>query len=137
MSFLVDTDVLSDPSRPQPSLKVDAWLVAHQSQIYTSAITIGEIKRGIERLPAGAKRAGLEKWLEPVLASMNGRILAYNTRVAETWGQMMADLERQGRTMPSTDSLIAAIAKRHKLTLVTRNAADFAHTGLRVVNPFL
>ena len=64
MSFLVDTNVLSDPSRLQPSPKVDAWLAAHQSQIYTSAISIGEIKRGIERLPTGAKRNGLEKWLE-------------------------------------------------------------------------
>ena len=137
MSFLVDTDVLSDPSRPQPSPKVDAWLVAHQSQIYTSAISIGEIKRGIERLPTGAKRNGLEKWLEAVLASMDGRILAYNSRVAETWGAMMANLERQGHPMPLTDSLIAAIAKRHTLTLVTRNTADFAHTGLRVANPFL
>jgi hypothetical protein len=78
VSFLVDTDVLSDPSRPQPSPKVDAWLAAHQSQIYTSAISIGEIKQGIERLPTGAKRNGLEKWLEAVLASMVGRILAYN-----------------------------------------------------------
>jgi predicted nucleic acid-binding protein len=137
VSFLVDTDVLSDPSRPQPSPKVDAWLVAHQSQIYTSAISIGEIKRGIERLPTGAKRNGLEKWLEAVLASMDGRILACNSRVAETWGAMMANLERQGRPMPLTDSLIAAIAKRHTLTLVTRNTADFAHTGLRVANPFL
>ena len=91
MSFLVDTDVLSDPSRPQPSPKVDAWLAAHQSQIYTSAISIGELKRGIERLPTGAKRNGLEKWLEAVLASMDGRILAYNSRVAETWGAMMAN----------------------------------------------
>jgi predicted nucleic acid-binding protein len=137
VSFLVDTDVLSDPSRPQPSPKVDAWLVAHQSQLYTSAISIGEIKRGIERLPTGAKRNGLEKWLEAVLASMDGRILAYNSRVAETWGAMMANLERQGRPMPLTDSLIAAIAKRHTLTLVTRNTADFAHTGLRVANSFL
>jgi predicted nucleic acid-binding protein len=137
VSFLVDTDVLSDPSRPQPSPKVDAWLATHQSQIYTSAISIGEIKRGIERLPTGAKRNGLEKWLEAVLASMDGRILAYNSRVAETWGAMMANLERQGHPMPLTDSLIAAIAKRHTLTLTTRNTADFAHTGLRVVNPFI
>ena len=137
MSFLVDTDVLSDPSRPQPSPKVDAWLAAHQSQIYTSAISIGEIKRGIERLPTGARRNGLAKWLEEVLASMDGRILAYNSRVAETWGGMMANLERQGHPMPLADSLIAAIAKRHNLTLVTRNTADYVHTGLRVLNPFL
>lgn len=133
----MDTDVLSDPSRPQPSPKVDAWLVVHQNDLYTSAISIGEIKRGIERLAPGAKRAGLEKWLEDILTSMGGRILAYNTRVAETWGEMMAEMERQGHTMPLTDSLIAAIARRHNLTLATRNTADFAHTGLRLVNPFL
>jgi toxin FitB len=60
-----------------------------------------------------------------------------NTRVAETWGEIMANLERQGHPMPLTDSLIAAIAKRHNLTLVTRNTADYVHTGLRVLNPFL
>lgn len=137
MNYLVDTDVLSDPSRPQPSPKVDAWLAVHQNDLYASAISIGEIKRGIERLEAGAKRARLEKWLEDISASMSGRILAYNTRVAETWGEMMAEMERQGHTMPLADSLIAAIAKRHNLTLATRNTADFAHAGLRLVNPFL
>ena len=94
-------------------------------------------KRGIERLPTGAKRNGLEQWLEVVLASMDGRILACNSRVAETWGEMRANLERQGQPMPLTESLIAAIAKRHTLTLATRNTADFAPTGLRIVNPFL
>lgn len=137
MNYLVDTDVLSDPSRPQPSPKVDAWLAVHQNDLYASAISIGEIKRGIERLEAGAKRARLEKWLEDISASMSGPILAYNTRVAETWGEMMAEMERQGHTMPLADSLIAAIAKRHNLTLATRNTADFAHTGLRLVKPFL
>jgi toxin FitB len=137
VNYLVDTDVPSEPSRPQPSAKVDAWLVAHQSLLYTSTISIGEIKRGIERLAPGARRNALEKWLESVLARMGGRILAYNTRVAETWGAMMADLERQGCTMPLTDSLIAAIAKRHHLTLATRNTAHFVPTGVRVVNPFL
>jgi len=68
---------------------------------------------------------------------MSGRVLAYNTRVAETWGEMMADLERRGHTMSLTDSLIAAIAKRHNLTLATRNTSDFAHAGLRLLNPFL
>lgn len=137
MSFLLDTNVLSDPTRPQPSPKVDVWLAAHQSRLYTSAITIGELRRGIELLPAGAKRTRLESWLEEVLVTMNGRILAYNTRVAETWGELMAGLERRGEKMPLADSLIAAVAKRHNLTVATRNTADFTRVGLRVVNPFL
>ena len=89
MNFLVDTDVLSDPSRPQPSPKVDAWLAAHQSQIYTSAISIGEIKRGIERLPTGAKRNGLEKWLEAVLASMDSNQTSPRTRLVD--GEVLVD----------------------------------------------
>ena len=96
MSFLLDTNVLSDPTRPRPSAKVDAWMAAHQSRLYTSAITIGELRRGIELLPAGPKRTGLENWLEDVLVTMDGRVLAYNTRVAETRGVMMAGLERRG-----------------------------------------
>ncbi len=137
MSFLVDTDVLSDPTRLHPSAKVDAWLSANETQIYTSAITIGELKRGIERLSPGTKRAGLEKWLDKLLTSMAGHVLAYNARVPETWGKMMVDLEKQGHLMPLTDSMIAAIAKRHNLTLVTRNTTHFAHAGLCVINPFI
>jgi predicted nucleic acid-binding protein len=132
----LDTDVLSDDTKPQPSGKVNAWIEANEGQIYTSAVTIGELRRGIARLPVGTQRTRLEHWLEGLLVRMDGRILAYNTRVAETWGEMMADLERQGHPMPLSDSLIAAIAKRHNLTLATRNTADFARTGLRVVNPF-
>ena len=67
---------------------------------------------------------------------MDGHILAYNTRVAETWGEMMADLERRGEKMPRMDSFIAAIAKRHNLTVATRNTDDFKRAGVRVVNPF-
>lgn len=82
---------------------------------------IGELRRGVTRLPLGARRTRLEHWLGGLLARMDGRILAYNTRVAETWGEMVANLERQGHRMPLTDSLIAAIAKRHNLTLATRD----------------
>ena len=128
---------MSDAMRPRPDERVREWMDAHESDLYTSAITIGELRRGITRLPLGARRTRMEHWLGGLLVRMDGRILAYNTRVAETWGEMMANLERQGHPMPLTDSLIAAIAKRHNLTLVTRNTADYAHTGLRVLNPFL
>ena len=136
MSFLVDTDVLSEPTKHHPEAKVEAWLETHQAVLYTSAITIGELRRGIALLPVGARRVRLERWLEKVLVTMSGRILAYNSRVAETWGDMMAGLEKQGRTMPLADSQIAAIAKRHNLTIATRNIADYALVGLRLVNPF-
>ena len=137
MSFLLDTDVLSDDIKPRPSGKVNAWIEANESNLYTSAITVGEIRRGIARLPAGERRNRLERWFEGLLVRMHGRILAYNTRVAETWGDLVAELERRGEKMPMADSLIAAVAKRHNLTVATRNTTDFARVGLRVVNPFL
>jgi predicted nucleic acid-binding protein len=128
---------MSDAMKPRPDERVRTWMQAHEPELYTSAITVGEIRRGIARLPAGDRRSRLEHWLEGLLVRMHGRVLAYNVRVAETWGEMMADLERRGQKMPLADSLIAAVAKRHNLIVATRNTADFARAGLRVVNPFL
>lgn len=127
---------MSDAMKPRPDERAKAWMQAHESDLYTSAITIGELRRGIARLPASERRARLEHWLEGLLVRMDGHILAYNTRVAETWGEMMADLERRGEKMPRMDSFIAAIAKRHNLTVATRNTDDFKRAGVRVVNPF-
>ena len=110
MSFLADTNVLSEDTKPRPNLKVNAWIEAHEAGLYTSAPTIGELRRGIARLPAGARRTHLEHWLAGVLLRMHGRILPYDTRVAETWGDLMAGLESRGQMMPLADSLIAAIA---------------------------
>jgi predicted nucleic acid-binding protein len=136
VSFLADTDVLSEDTKPQPSGKVNAWIEANEPRIYTSALSIGELRRGIARLPTGARRVRMEHWLEGLLVRMHGRILAYNVRVAETWGDLVSDLERKGHPMPLADSQIAAIAKRHNLTLVTRNTEDFKHSGVRLLNPF-
>lgn len=127
---------MSDAMKSRPDERVKAWMETHEPALYTSAFTSGELRRGIARLPAGERRSRLEGWLEGLLVRMNGRILAYNTRVAETWGEMMANLERRGEKMPLADSLIAAIAKRHNLVVATGNTADFARAGLRVVNPF-
>jgi predicted nucleic acid-binding protein len=137
VSFLVDTDVLSDAVKKAPSIKVNAWIQRHQSEIYTSAVSIGELKRGIARMPSGSRRTQMERWLEGLLVRMNGRILAYTSRVAETWGELTAQLEHRGHKMPLADSLIAAIAKRHNLTIATRNTTHFTRAGLRVVNPFV
>ena len=136
MSFLLDTDVLSDAAKTRPSAKVNAWIEASQSRLYTSAISIGELSRGIARLPPGRRRADLERWLDGILERMNGRVLAFNTRVAQTWGAMTAESERAGHKMPLADSLIAAIAQRHQLVLATRNTAHFAGCGVQVFNPF-
>ena len=136
MSFLVDTNVFSEPVKPKPDAKVVAWLRQHESEIYVSTITIGEIRRGIERLPNGRRKTQLRAWLLALCDCMKGRILSFNTSTAHVWGQLKAGWDRAGVAIPSLDSQLAATAQRHQLTLVTRNSADFRKTGVKLLNPF-
>lgn len=137
MSYLVDTNVISEPVKPQPDPKVVAWLRENERALYVSTITIGEIRRGIERLPAGQRKTQLRAWLVALCDCMKGRVLSFNTSTAHVWGQLKAKWEAEGITIPSLDSQIAATAERHTLTVVTRNTADFARTGVKVLNPFV
>ena len=134
--FLVDTNVLSEPQNARPNTHVIAWLRAHETDLYTSAVVIGEIAWGIGRLPNGKKRRDLTQWLRAnVIPRMEGRILRFDTRVALEWGLLQATLEGAGRRMPWRDSVIAATARRHGLALVTRNVKDYRHAELDLVNP--
>lgn len=136
MSFLIDTNVFSELVKPKPDAKVVAWLREHESELYISVITIGELRRGIERLPNGRRKAQLQTWLQSLAERMRGRILSFNTSTAHIWGQLKAGWDRAGVTVPSLDSQIAATAQRHKLVLVTRNTKDFKETGLKILDPF-
>lgn len=136
MSYLVDTNVFSELAKPEPHAEVVAWLRGHEPQLYVSTITIGELRRGIERLPKGKRKAALQSWLTGLCQRMEGRILSFNTGVAHVWGQLMAGWEKKGITIPSLDSQLAATAHRHGLTVVTRNVADFQNTGVKLLNPF-
>ena len=120
----------------QPNTKVIAWLRANESALYVSAITIGEMRRGIERLPAGRRKAQRRAWLVALCNCMRGRVLSFNTNTAHVWGQLKAKWDAAGIAIPSLDSQIAATARRHQLTVVTRNTTDFAKTGVKVLNPF-
>ena len=102
-----------------------------------SAVTIGELRRGIERLPAGRRQTQLRAWLVALGERMRGRVLSFNASTAHVWGQLKAGWDAAGIVVPSLDSQIAATAQRHGLTVVTRNTADFARTGVRLLNPFL
>lgn len=137
MSYLVDTNVFSEQAKPKPDAKVVEWLRQHESELYVSTITIGEIRRGIERLPEGKRKAKLRAWLQSLCDCLQGRILSFNTGTAHVWGQLKATWEKAGIVVPSLDSQIAATASRHSLVLVTRNTADFANTGIRTLDPFL
>ncbi len=136
MSWLVDTDVLSEPLQSRPNLQVVQWLGVNQPALYTSAVTVAELRLGIAQMAAGRRRQQLQAWLENVLTTMQGRILSFNVRAALVWGDFYAELMQTGRKMPFRDSFIAAIARRHSLTIVTRNTQDFDRPGLRVFNPF-
>lgn len=136
MSFLIDSDVLSEPTRAKPDAQVLEWLEANRSEVYTSSHVIGELQAGIESLAEGAKKRKLQSWLGRLINAMEGRILNFNVSVAIVWGKQEAEFEKKGCRMPARDSFIAATARRHNLTIVTRNVGDFDRPGLKVFNPY-
>jgi tRNA(fMet)-specific endonuclease VapC len=138
MKYLLDTNVISELVAKEPSNKVIDWLDnTDDSLIYLSVITIGEIKKGIERLPESQRKTALRDWLnDELLLRFQGHILPLDTAVMLTWGDLTAKLEQKGRKLPAMDSLVAAIALQGQFVLVTRNEADFADTGLTVFNPW-
>ena len=138
MTFLLDTCVVSELVARQPDRNVVQWVDGvDEDKLFLSAITVGEIKRGIERLADSARKRALSEWLEEdLLLRFRDRILPVDTVVMLSWGELMADLEKRGRRMPAIDSLIAATCLQGGLDLVTRNDRDFAHSGVTVVNPW-
>jgi tRNA(fMet)-specific endonuclease VapC len=136
--YLLDTCVISELVAQRPNGAVLAWLeAADEHQLYLSAITIGEIQRGIARLPQTDRRQQLSEWLgDALLGRFKGRVLSLDAAVMLTWGTLVAELEGAGRPLPAMDSLIAALARHHDLAVVTRNEKDFMGTGLTIVNPW-
>jgi predicted nucleic acid-binding protein len=137
VNYLVDTNVLCEPRQKRPETKVVGWLKANESSLYTSVLVTGEIRYGIELLPANsAKRAELLKWYEKVLSIMAGRVLAINARVADEWARLQAELQARNLVLPVVDSLLAATARRYQLAVATDNERDFQAAGVRICNPF-
>jgi toxin FitB len=135
VSFLLDTNVVSEIARPRPERAVLAWFeAAADSQLHLSVLSLGEIRKGVDRLPAGARRTRLTTWLEGELPAWFGaRLLPIDAAVADRWGRLLAATER---SPPAIDSLLAATALVHGLTLVTRNVADFEIKDLEVLDPW-
>jgi len=135
VSYLLDTNVLSELVRPRPDPRVLRWFrdVPDES-LHVSVLTLGEIRSGVERLAPGAKRERLRVWLEVDLPGwFESRLLPVDGGVADRWGRLVAEVRR---SIPAIDGLLAATALRHELRLVTRNVADFAIPGLEVVDPW-
>jgi predicted nucleic acid-binding protein len=138
MRFLLDTCVISELVARQPDPDVVRWVDGiDEERLCLSVITVGEIKRGIDRLPDSSRKSALAEWLEgDLLIRFADRILPIDTPLMLVWGELTANLEKQGRRMPAIDSLIAATALQGRLSLVTRNEDDFANSGVTVVNPW-
>jgi predicted nucleic acid-binding protein len=134
VQYLVDANVLSEPTRPRPADIVVEWLQAHEAEVAVNPIILGELEYGILLLPAGHRRRRLEKWFAAGAKLLH--ILPLGAETAAEWARLLFDLKRRGRTMPVKDSLIAATARQHDLTVVTRNIADFAYAGVKLLDPF-
>ena len=134
MNYLVDANVLSELTKPEPEPRVVKWLRAHESELGVNSIILGELQFGIFILPAGHKRTQLLKWFEEGVKRFPS--FDFDTQTANSWARLLAKLRQKGRAMPIKDSMIAATAKIHKLTVSTRNVADFENADVKVVNPF-
>ena len=138
MSYLLDTNVVSEWTRPRPEPKVVAWLAdVDEDRVFLSVITLAEIERGIALLAAGKKRDRLAAWLAGDLRDrFDGRLLDVTPAVAHEWGTLSAKAQRRGTPIGLLDAFVAAIARVHGLTLVTRNDADFKGVDVEVLNPW-
>lgn len=134
MKYLVDANVLSEATRQSPSPEVIAWLRRHEEELAVDPIVLGELRFGLLLLPKGKRRAALEHWF---LTTVKGiPCVPWTADTSLRWSSLLAALRKRGRAMPIKDSLIAASALEHDLTVVTRNVRDFTGAGVRIVNPF-
>jgi predicted nucleic acid-binding protein len=134
VKYLVDANVLSEPTKAAPDPRVIEWLRAHEPEIAVDPIILGELRFGILLLPKGKKRTRLERWFE----AGAGRLvcLPWESDTGLKWAELLARLRASGKSMPIKDSLIASTAITHSLAVVTRNRADFANAGVTLIDPF-
>jgi len=134
VTYLVDANVLSEPTKPAPDSKVVEWLRQNEREIAVDPVILGEIRFGIYLLPAGKRRLRLEHWFTTGVSNIV--CLPWDAATGLRWAKLLAELRRTGQAIPIKDSLIAATALVHGLTVVTRNAADFKKAGVKILNPF-
>ncbi len=135
MKYLVDSNILSEPTKPSPDPRVMAWLRAHERIIVVDPVIVGELRFGILILPSGKRRAALERWFDEGIHRLH--CLPWDADTGLKWAELLARLRNAGKAMPIKDSLIAATAITYRLTIATRNRADFFHAGVPIVDPFV
>ena len=137
MSFLLDTCVVSESTKLVPSDKVLRWLeVQNEQELFISAITLAEFWKGIAVLGKSKRRQNLEEFFEETVNTFAGRVIPVEQQVAVAWGNILNEMEKNGRPIPIIDGFLVATARAHELTFVTRNVSDFARTGIPIVNPW-
>ncbi len=134
MNYLVDANVLCEPTKPSPDAGVVEWLRRNERGVTVDPIILGEISFGILLLPRGKRRTRLQRWFDDGVRRIH--CLPWEAATGLRWAQLLADLRARGRSMPIKDSLIAATGLSHQLVVVTRNRVDFAKAGVDVVDPF-
>jgi len=137
MNYLLDTCFISELVKPASNRKVVAWLNELPTEaLFLCAITIGEIRKGLTKLPDSVKKERLTLWLNTLLIEYKERILSIDLAVCENWGVLQGNAEKAGTPMSSIDGLLAATAYIHNLTLATRNESDFTPANIPIINPW-
>lgn len=138
MKYLLDTCVISEIIRRNPSSKITKWIKNEdENNFFISVLTIGEIHKGIEKLEESRRKEELHNWVENDLKErFLTRIIDIDLQIARTWGKIQGKAERMGKPMPAMDSLIAATGLTHHLTVVTRNISDMKESGVSLLNPW-
>ena len=137
MKYLLDTCVISELVKPAPDRKVVGWLSEQPSEaLFLCAITIGEVRKGLVKLPDSSKKERLTLWFNTLLDDYKDRMLPIDLMVCENWGILQGHAEKAGTPMAAIDGLLAATAYTHNMTLATRNERDFAQSHIPIVNPW-
>jgi predicted nucleic acid-binding protein len=138
VKYLLDTCLISELVKKEPNPAVVSWLDEQDEQnLFLSVLTLGELQKGISKLPAGARRDELQAWVEHDLVErFTGRIIDIDLETAQFWGKLQGESEQRGERLPVMDSLIAATATVHGLIVVTRNIKDIERCRVRVCNPW-
>jgi hypothetical protein len=137
LTFLLDTNVISEPTKKSPSAQVVAWLANRSpDEVFFSAVTLAEVRYGIQAAPAGARKQALEIWFDETFVGRPERIIPIGFDIADAWGRLRRRTEGARRSMDAIDAFIAATAEVHGLTLVSRNTRHFEAWGGPVLNPW-
>ena len=134
MKFIADANLLSEPTKPEPAPQVLEWLRRNEEHLAVTPIILGELEYGIMLLLASKRKKQLEVWIEKIRSTAH--CLDFDSKAASSWAHLLAHLKSKGHAMPIKDSLIAASAIAHNLTVATRNTRDFKNANVPLINPF-